>query len=165
MKETRGSRQPGRANPARGGGRPFQGRGNQPAVILPVPKRIQYFKDPGRKELDSDLLDNKAAQWAKDFKDLKVSQMRRFYDELKAIERKMMVGDQGQREANFLRDRALVTMFKAKAVYAEKRKVAPRAFTQFIFDHEASIQTFEDFQAFVKIFEAVLAYHRFFSKE
>jgi len=56
-------------------------------------------------------------------------------------------------------------MFKAKALYAEKRKVSPRAFTQFIFDHTASIHDMKDFQAFVKVFEAVVAFHRYFSKE
>jgi CRISPR-associated protein Csm2 len=116
--------------------------------------------------LKHELLDDQARKSAEDFKDLKTTQMRRFYDDLKAIERKIMVGkDIKEQQANFERDRALIVMFKAKAVYAEKRKVAPPSFTQFIFDHVASINDLNDFKGFLKVFEAVVAFHKFFSPE
>lgn len=138
-----------------------------PAVTLPVPTPITYYKDPAeKKKLNPEWVDTKAQKWAESFKQLKTTQMRRFYDDLKAIERKIMLGkDMQTQEANLERNIALIMMFKAKAVYAEKRKVAPREFTQFIFDHMASIKDLKDFQAFVKVFEAVVAFHRFFSEE
>ena len=141
--------------------------GQNPPQQLPTPRPLTYFSDPEKKRLKPELLDDQARKNAEDFKeDLKATQMRRFYDELKAIERKIMAGkDVKEQQANFERDRALIVMFKAKAVYAEKRKVAPRAFTQFIFDHVASINDLNDFKGFLKLFEAVVAFHKFFSPE
>jgi CRISPR-associated protein Csm2 len=143
-----------------------RGSGAGNVAQLPTPKPLVYFKDSERKTLDSDLLDTKSADWAQAFARLKTSQMRRFYDDLKAIERKIMTGKDAQAQAaNFKRDWPLVVMFKAKAAYAEKRGVAPREFTQFIFDHVASIKDLRDFQSFLKVFEAVVAFHKFFSPE
>lgn len=133
---------------------------------LPDPVSVKYYKDDTKKILDPELLDKEARDNALSFKDLKSTQMRRFYDEIKAIERKIMTGkDTRACQANFERDRALIVMFKAKSVYAEKRKVAPRAFTQFMFNHVASIHELADFKAFVKVFEAVVAFHKFFAKD
>jgi CRISPR-associated protein Csm2 len=133
---------------------------------LPTPTKVAYFKGEDKKVLDPELLDERSIEWAQKFKDLKTAQMRRFYDDLKAIERKIMAGkDSQEQEANFKRDWSLVVMFKAKAVYAEKRRVSPREFTQFIFDHVASIRDLKDFKAFIKVFEAVVAFHKFFSPE
>lgn len=110
------------------------------------------------------MVDEQAQDWARKFANLKLSQMRRFYDDFKAIERKILGGrDLQEQQANFERDLALIMMFKAKAVYAEKRKVSPRAFTEFIFNHMASIKDLRDFQAFIKVFEAVVAFHRFYA--
>jgi len=142
---------------------------------LPAPKPLTYFSDPEKKRLKPELLDDYAQNRAKDFipnkakdskENLKTTQMRRFYDELKAIERKIMAEKNiEEQKRNFERDRPLIVMFKAKAVYAEKRGVAPRAFTQFIFDHVASINDIKDFKGFLKVFEAVVAFHKFFSPE
>jgi CRISPR-associated protein Csm2 len=149
----------------KGSGSPQRG-GQNTIQQLPVPKPLTYFSDPEKKCLKPDLLDDQARKNAEEFKDLKATQMRRFYDELKAIERKIMTGkDIKEQQANFERDRAMIIMFKAKSVYAEKRKVAPRAFTQFIFDHVASITDINDFKGFLKVFEAVVAFHKFFSLE
>lgn len=154
-----------------GGGRrqdfsgPYGG-GAGAVAQLPTPKPLSYFKDPERKTFDPDLIDAKSAEWAQAFARLKTSQMRRFYDDFKAIERKIMTGkDAETRAANFKRDWPMVVMFKAKAAYAEKRGVSPKEFTQFIFDHVASIKDLKDFQSFLKIFEAVVAFHKFYSLE
>jgi len=142
---------------------PFGGNG---MVSLPNPVFVKYYKDEEKKILDADLLDEKAKERAISFKQLKPTQMRRFYDEIKAIERKIMTGkDIEECEENFKRDRALIVMLKAKAVYAEKRGVSPREFTQFVFDHVGSVQDLKDFKGFVKAFEAVVAFHKFFAPE
>lgn len=134
--------------------------------VLPTPRPLKYFTDEGKKALNPDLLDEEARKNAENFKLLKGTQMRRFYDDLKAIERKIMAGnDLTEQKANFQRDRALIVMFKAKALYAEKRKVAPKEFTQFIFDHVASITDLNDFKGFLKVFEAVVAFHKWYSKD
>lgn len=133
---------------------------------LPTPSPVSYYSDSNKKTLKQELLDQKAISWANSFKDLKSSQMRRFYDDLKAIERKILVaGDINAQEEAFRQNRAFITMFKAKAAYAQKRKVSPPDFTKFIFDHEASIKDLKDFKAFLKVFEAVVAFHKFYSKD
>ncbi len=133
---------------------------------LPIPKPLKYYIDNEKKTLNPDLLDEEARKNAENFVLLKTTQMRKFYDDLKAIERKIMVGkDDNEQKTNFERDRALIVMFKAKAAYAEKRRVAPREFTQFIFDHVASINDLKDFKGFLKVIEAVVAFHKFYSKE
>lgn len=151
-----------------------QSSGGQQTYGLPTPKPLNYYSDPDKKRLRPELLDDYAIEKAGDFiphktkdakENLKTTQMRRFYDELKAIERKIMSGDTQTQQANFERDRHLIVMFKAKAVYAERRGVAPKAFTQFIFDHVASINNLDDFKGFLKVFEAVVAFHKFFSPE
>ncbi len=158
----------GQMNPTRRPTGPGGGRG--PVDQLPQGKPMSYFLDEEKKQLDDRLLDEKARQWAQSFAEarrpLKTTQMRRFYDDLKAIQRKILLGkDQSEREANFKRDKALITMFKAKAVYAQKREVSPPEFTQFIFDHLASIKDLKDFNAFLKVFEAVVAFHKFFARD
>lgn len=144
-------------------------------VSLPAPRSVSYFEDEDKKRLRAELVDSRAAELAKSFaapapvnnrhsKPLKTTQMRRFYDELKAIERKIFQGGGSQEQAeNFAKNLALLKMFKAKAVYAEKREAAPREFTQFIFDHVSSIADIKDFRAFLKVFESVVAFHRFFA--
>lgn len=140
--------------------------GGNDTVSLPSAVLVQYYKDKDKKVLDVDLLDEKAKERALSFKQLKPTQMRRFYDEIKAIERKIMAGkDIDECEKNFNRDRALIVMLKAKAVYAEKRGVSPREFTQFVFDHVGSVHDLKDFKGFVKAFEAVVAFHKFFAPE
>jgi CRISPR-associated protein Csm2 len=151
-------------------GRPTSGGrgGSAPQVShqLPTAQPIEYYTDREKKNLNPALIDERAMDWAKLFgENLKSTQLRRFYDEIKAIERKVVRGGLQEQEASFERDRAFIAMFKAKAVYAEKRKVSPRAFTQFIFDHIASIKDLRDFQAFIKVFEAVVAFHRFYAKD
>lgn len=146
------------------------GGGRRQIEQLPQATPINYFTDQAKKRLLETLLDQEAQNWAQSFAEasrpLKATQMRRFYDELKAIERKILTAkDQEAREANFMRDKALITMFKAKAVYAQKRDVSPPEFTQFIFDHVASINDLRDFQAFLKVFEAVVAFHKFYARD
>lgn len=156
--QRQGRPDPGRSRERHGGG------GGSPQ--LPTPSPMQYFKDAQKRVLDESLVDEKARDWAESFVKLKSTQMRRFYDDLKAIERKVQLGkDLQEQQANFERERALIMMFKAKAVYAEKRGVSPRAFTEFIFNHMASIKDLNDFRAFIKVFEAVVAFHRFFAKD
>lgn len=158
-----------RGNPGQSGhhqGRHGGGYGGTPPNILPTPQPMEYFEDKEKQRLNPKWVDEEAIKWAASFKSLKTTQMRRFYDDLKAIERKILSGGNIQeKEANFERDRALVMLFKAKAVYAEKRKVSPPEFTQFIFNHTASIKDLKDFQAFLKVFEAVVAFHRFYADE
>jgi CRISPR-associated protein Csm2 len=138
-------------------------QGYQQNISLPEPNAFSFFTDKEKKILNTKYIDEKAIEWAQSFKSLKSSQMRRFYDELKAIERSVMRGDDFKK--NFQSKLPLLILFKAKAVYSEKRKVSPREFTQFIFDNIASIKDLDDFKAFIKVFESVVAFHKYFSED
>lgn len=149
------------------GGRP-QGSGGYAGrpPELPTAKPHAFYSDQDKKTLFKKFVDEEARDRAQQFASLKSTQMRRFYDDVKAIERKLSLGqDEDGREKSFAVEHAMITMLKPKAVYAEKRKVAPRAFTQFVFDNVDSIHDLRDFEAFVRHFEAVVAYHKFFAED
>lgn len=142
-------------------------QGNSGNAAVPRANPIRYYIDSQKERLDPELVDRRALEWAREFgRDLKSSQLRRFYDEFKAIERRILMGESTQaQEANLQRDLALIRMFKAKALYAEKRRVSSRSFSQFIFDHVESVQDVKDLKAFSRIFEAVVAFHRYFAAD
>lgn len=135
---------------------------------LPIPNQTHYFDDQQTKKIiKQELLDKYPQELAKKFvnQDIKLSssQMRRFYDEIKAIERSIL--RESDQEDAFRRRQPSLYLLKAKAVYSYKRKAAPYDFVQFIFDHVESIKDVNDFKAFVKVFEAVVAYHKFYSDD
>lgn len=140
---------------------------NSAHTSVPQPHSMKYYLDEQKERLNPKLVDEKALEWAQQFgSDLKSSQLRRFYDEYKAIERRILTGESVQaQEANLQRDLALIRMFKAKALYAQKRRVSPPSFSQFIYDHVESIQDIKDLKAFSRIFEAVVAFHRYFAED
>ena len=144
-----------------GRGHPQGPRRDNAPPALPVPKPFPLLDSAGNPL--PELLDDKARGWAQEFGNgLKTSQMRRFFDEVKAIERRLDLAQTAESaDAAFARERAGLALLKAKSAYAVSREVAPPAFNQFVFDAVASIKTSADFRAFVKLFEAIVAYHRF----
>lgn len=135
---------------------------------LPTPIQKYYFDDQQTKKIiKQELLDKYPQELAQKFVNQKIelstSQMRRFYDEIKAIERSIL--RESDQEEAFKKRQPSLHLLKAKAVYSYKRKAAPYDFVQFIFDHVESIKDVHDFKAFVKIFEAVVAYHKFYSDD
>lgn len=131
-----------------------------------------YFDNEGiiRKE----LLDEEARQVANDLvvtrfnsrsnkeelserDSVKNSQLRRFYGEFKALERKL---DQvrGDREENFRRILPMVKMARAKVEYAKARNVVTQAFVNWLGRNIGDIHSVKDFEAFMLHFEAVVGY-------
>ncbi len=148
------------------GGRP--GGGQHPPRI-PAPHPVKYFLEPG--ELDPELLDGKAEQWAAKLSKVSTTQLRRFYEDVLALKQRLQSeagrpGGAGREEA-FKRLRADFKMLKAKAVYAKGRagNQFPEEFLQFFVDNVHSVHTAKDFDAFAKHFEAVVAFHRLYGKK
>ena len=136
------------------------GRRDVQPPTLPVAKAFELRDAQGNPK--PELLDEGAREWAQKFGSaLKTSQMRRFFDEVKAIERRIDLATVEEGPAAFARERAGLALLKAKSSYAVSRDVAPPAFNQFMFDSVASIKDVQDFRAFVKVFEAIVAFHRF----
>ncbi|MEW6488319.1 MAG: type III-A CRISPR-associated protein Csm2 [Thermodesulfobacteriota bacterium] len=150
------------------GNRPPQGsRPQLEATQLPTPQKVNYFSRAG--VMDDALVDVKAQEWAERIRDLKSTQMRRFFGEVKAIERQvdLAVGQGAEREAAFGAQRARFAMLKAKVLYAKGRlkRDMPDGFVQFVVDHTHSVHSHDEFKAFVKHFEAVVGFHKFFAKD
>lgn len=120
-----------------------------------------------------ELLDTEAEEIASKFvvrgkdqrvdetKSLTSAQLRRFYGDLKNLERKFEFRKQtmGEEEA-FAALLPLVKMVKSKVAYAsskDKRKV-PEAFAKWLKDHIDKIETYQEFEAFMLHFEAVVGF-------
>ncbi len=120
--------------------------------------------EKGFLEDQENLLDSYANNWAKFLADKKLTkaQIRRFYQDIKAIESR--IGDDIEA---FQKNKASIVMLKAKAAYATARSnsSAPKEFKDLI---DASVkqakQNLEQFKGFVQFFEALVAYHYLFAR-
>lgn len=124
-----------------------------------------YYKTDG--SLDPKWVDSEALAVArklvmKDFSgrpdrnNIKSSQLRKFYADVKSLERTWEY--QGRSEAAFLGVLPQIKILKAKAAYAQGRGVVPPAFTQWMNSHVDAVSTATDFKAFLLHFEAVVGF-------
>ncbi|MCS6952950.1 MAG: type III-A CRISPR-associated protein Csm2 [Bryobacteraceae bacterium] len=114
----------------------------------------------------SELLDREAEEIARELSDLAKSQLRRFYDHVQALDRRLKLeASTGDARAAFARLRPQLLMLKAKAVYAHGRGTVPFPLLQFIVNHTTAVKSAQDFEAFRRHFEAVVAFHGFYGKE
>ncbi len=133
---------------------------------LPQPQPVQYFRGDA---LDPALVDEEAHEWAQKIRALKSTQLRRFFDEVRAIERQyeLEANKLGSQSAAFDAVRPRFKMLKARAAYAKGRlqRQMPDEFLQFMVNHTHAVTTAREFEAFVKHFEAVVAFHKFLAPE
>ncbi len=83
---------------------------------------------------------------------LKSSQLRKFYMEVKALEDRI----KGEK---FDKIKPLVKMLKVKANYQKGRGLVPQDFVDFITKCVDNVNDKDDFKAFVRHFEAVVGYY------
>ncbi|HXG31808.1 MAG TPA: type III-A CRISPR-associated protein Csm2 [Bryobacteraceae bacterium] len=132
--------------------------------------RIEYF-EAGGSQIRTELLDQEAERVARELSDVAKSQLRRFYNHVQAIDRKLRLeargGSEKEREAVFARLRPELLMLKAKAFYARGRpsNPIPAALLEFIAVRTDSVKTVRDFEAFRRHFEAVVAFHNFYGRK
>lgn len=122
---------------------------------------MSYFDDTG-KHIRPELLNEEARQAANQFvrtdgDSIKNSQLRRFFNEFKSLERKLDQ-TQGDQEEAFQSIKPLVKMANAKVVYARARKVVPDAFVAWLQKNLQAIDTAKDFKTFLLHFEAVVGF-------
>lgn len=128
---------------------------------------MRYYDDTG-KHIRPELLNEEAQQAAQQFVNppatgkrrespIKNSQLRRFFNEFKGLERQLNQ-TQGEREEAFRSIKPLVKMTNAKVVYANARSVVPDTFVTWLKRHVQAIDTARDFEAFVLHFEAVVGF-------
>lgn len=87
---------------------------------------------------------------------LAASQLRKFYNDVKAMERQWR--NSGGDEEAFALILPLFKLLKAKSHYALKRKVIPAAFRDWLCEHVDSVNSARDFRAFLLHFEAVVGF-------
>ena len=148
-----------------------QGQGGGPPTAGdPTREKVNYW-DGDR--LSQKLVDEEAEQWAQKLKGVAASQLRRFYEHVLSLERRLDMEAErsgpGRREEIFGRLLPEFKMLKAKAYYAHARakgreKEKMEGLRQFFIIHVAAVQRLRDFEAFTKHFQAVVAFHKFFAE-
>jgi len=123
----------------------------------------RYFlrqTEDGDLVIKEELLTTKAEEWASKFvgndprrPEVKSSQLRKFYNEVKALAKKA----EGQKKAQKIKP--LVKMLKVKVNYQKGRQLVPDSFVKFISECVDKVDDKNDFDAFVKHFEAVVGYY------
>jgi len=120
--------------------------------------------EKGKKRIKISLLTGEAEGWAKKFvnarPELTSAQIRRFYNEIKALEAK--IDGKAEEAEEFDINLPFIKMLKSKVAYAcpknSSSKKVPLEFRDFMDECVDGINEQEDFKAFTKVFEAVVGY-------
>lgn len=125
-----------------------------------MPEKITFLDEKGI--IRSELLEAKAEEWARSFirppsrdQGLKASQLRKFYNDAKALKTRL------DAQKNFDAIKPLIKMIKSKAAYAcpqRGNKKIPTEFKNYLALMVNSVDTEEQFRAFLLCFEAVVGY-------
>jgi len=112
-------------------------------------------------------VDQEAEKWARQLANVRTAQLRRFYDSVLALARQIQLQapEPQHRERAFQTLKAQFKMLRSKAAYTQKRNRLPESFLRFFVNHTAAVQSYKDFEAFRRHFEAVMGFHRFFARE
>jgi|BioPla2DNA2_1021312.scaffolds.fasta_scaffold131975_2 CRISPR-associated protein Csm2 len=89
-------------------------------------------------------------------KDMTTTQLRKFFNEVKALEKRLR--DNGDSDEYFNKIMPLVKMLKAKIYYSSGRENVTKEFEEFILSKIDKVRDKNDFKAFVLHFEAVVGY-------
>ena len=147
-------------------GRQGNRQGNRPSGQRPEGPpvaRADYFDD--KDNLKKEWVDDEADAVAKNLGDekLKSAQLRRFYSEVKTLERIWMT--RGQSEDAFAELLPQIKILKAKAIYARERGVTGDYFQRWLAEHVNAVNTAKAFGAFLLHFEAVVGFSKQYLKD
>ena len=135
-----------------------QNRGNPRQERRSLGMAIRFKNDAGK--IDADLFDKTAREAAKEVARVKSehnksTQLRRFYDELVMWEEKVR-----QNEEKFEEYLPFIRMLKAKAAYAEGRKLVDGAFVDLLDQMIDAIQNVDDLRTAKLFFEAFIGFYK-----
>jgi len=146
-----------------GGGR--SGGDQDLQIRMPKPNPVHYYAE-GSEAAEKPALRvgiiEEAEGLAEKLARVPASQLRRFYGDVTAFERRLDMDRSLTADAI----RAQVALLKARAAYAYKRtsrrEEFPDALLQFFVDHADAVRKREDYKAFRRVFETVIAFHKFY---
>ncbi|ADE15896.1 CRISPR-associated protein, Csm2 family [Nitrosococcus halophilus Nc 4] len=134
---------------------------------IPKPETQCYFEADGKTPRAA-LVDEEAEQLAQEMSKVSHTQLRRFYGDVLSLRRRLEAkASKIEKESLFRELLPEFKMLKAKAVYADGR-LGHRDFAPllgFIINHTYSVRRVEEFDAFCKHFQAVVAFHKFYGKK
>jgi len=114
-----------------------------------------YYLDENNK-IKPELLESEAEKQAQKFSGLNTTQLRKFFNEVKALEKRLK--DYSYSDEYFNELIPLIKMLKAKASYAYGRNNISLTFKNFIIENIDKIKSKNDFKAFILYFEAIVGY-------
>jgi CRISPR-associated protein Csm2 len=148
--------------PASPGGPSRQDAKDEIKAALQSPNRVEYRGSDGK--LRRDLLDKEAQAAAIALENISPTQLRRFFEQVGAIKRRIEVDPEGVGDSEVL---AQVAFLKASAAYAAARSKENenKPVLEFVVKHANSIKTRPDFLDFHRHFETVVAFHKVYGKD
>lgn len=146
-------------------------QGSQSAAQQTALPPVKYFDDHGK--LRPELLDEEAMKVGEALASagLESAQLRRFYGDVLSLRRRFEIRSAGaplsERPSIFADILPEFRLLRAKVFYANKRseKILPKVMKDFIQRHVDAVKSWQDFLAFCRHFEAVVAFHYAFSKK
>jgi CRISPR-associated protein Csm2 len=152
----------GYGGPRGGSGPSRQDAKDEIKAALQSLHRVQYRGSDGK--LRGDLLDMEAQAAAIALENISTTQLRRFFEQVGAIKRRIEVDPDGVGDSEVL---AQVAFLKASAAYAAARSKdnENKPVLEFVVKHANSIRTRPDFLDFHRHFETVIAFHKVYGKD
>lgn len=135
-------------------GRQPESRGQQQSINLPQIKDLKI--------LTRDLLTTDAKNWAESFAsgNLSATQLRKYYNEIKAIEAKIEGEKEENKDIAFGKYDAIFAMLKSRVAYDKTRlgKNFPDSFKTFVDGYVDKVKSFQEFTNFTLLFESILGF-------
>ena len=113
--------------------------------------RKNLLDEEARKEMERFIVFNHRNQ-VNPYKSISSTQLRRFFNEFRSLEKKVNADDAGAFEKTL----PLIKMVKSKVAYAGNK--VPQSFRNFLEININAIQNKEDFNAFMLHFEAIVGF-------
>lgn len=127
--------------------------------------RITFWKDERQQIVNPELFSEVADKWADSIRRdggrqrNKISQIRKFYDEVLMFNERIKSEDQFQKMLPYIK------MLNARVFYAIGRNHVTESFKEFIIQCIQQIRGKKDFEIFVKFFEAFMGFYRYYDEK
>jgi len=132
---------------------------------------IKFWEDRNKKIIEKNLYskvaDDIANKVYEDYQSSKskknnISQIRKFYDEVLRFDSILKSFPEEKRNEEFKKILPYLNMLNSKAAYAEARNLVSNNFKDFIKSGLSNINTKEDFDVFVGLFEAFMGFYKYY---